>query len=126
MYEPLSTFLLRAPLLRERDWRRPRALEADRLGATALALASERLAAAGESAARRRAVERYGRRAAFRATPSGLLAGVCIGQLGESTRIATGAPRPWLAPTWARMAALGRALLDDEAARERARLRVAP
>jgi thiopeptide-type bacteriocin biosynthesis protein len=126
MYEALPTFLLRAPLLRERDWRRPRALEAHALGAMAIALASAGLTAAADSAGRRRALERYGRRAAFRATPSGLLAGVCAGVLGETTNVATGTPRPWLAPTWARVAALGRALLDDEETRERARLRVAP
>ena len=126
MYEALSTFLLRAPLLPERDWRRRRALESHALGATALALASERLTAAADSAGRRRALERYGRRAAFRATPSGLLAGVCLGVLGETTRVATGTPRAALAPTWARVAALGRALLDDDETRARVHLRVAP
>jgi thiopeptide-type bacteriocin biosynthesis protein len=126
MYEALPTFVVRAPLLPERAWRRARALEAHPLGATALGLASADLAAASDSPARRRAVERYSRRAAFRATPSGLLAGVCVGALGEVTSVATGTPRPVLAPTWARLAALGRALLDDEAVRRQVRLRVAP
>jgi thiopeptide-type bacteriocin biosynthesis protein len=126
MYQALPTFLLRAPLLPERDWRRRGALAAHPLGADALALASLRLAAATDSPERRRALDRYGRRAAFRATPSGLLAGVCVGALGRATRIETGTPRPHLAPTWARLAALGRALLDDEATRVRTRLRAAP
>jgi thiopeptide-type bacteriocin biosynthesis protein len=126
MYEALPTFLLRAPLLPERDWRRRGALASHALGAGALALASEGLAAAADSPARRRALERYGRRAAFRTTPAGLLAGVCLGALGRATRVETGAPRAHLAPTWARLAALGRALLDDEANREKTRLRAAP
>lgn len=119
-------FVLRAPLLPERAWRRAGALEAHPLGATALALASADLAGASDSPGRRRAVERYSRRAAFRATPSGLLAGVCVGALGEVTQVATGAPRPVLAPTWARLAALGRALLDDAEVRPHVRLRLAP
>jgi thiopeptide-type bacteriocin biosynthesis protein len=101
-------------------------LLAHALGETAIALASESLAANRKGRGARAAVERYGRRAAFRATPAGLLAGVCVGALGEATAIATGRPRAVLAPTWARMAALGRALLDDEATRARARLRAAP
>jgi thiopeptide-type bacteriocin biosynthesis protein len=126
VYEPLPTFLLRAPLLPERDWRRPGALGEHALGARAVALASEGLAAAADSPSRRRALARYARRAAFRATPSGLLAGVCTGVLAETTDVATGTPRAHLAPTWERLAALGRALLDDPEARLRARLRVAP
>jgi thiopeptide-type bacteriocin biosynthesis protein len=127
MYEPLSAFLLRAPLLRERELGHAgEALVEHELGAAAIALSSGALTAAADSAARRRSLDRYGRRAAFRATPSGLLAGVCVGALGGATRVATGAPVARLAPTWARVAALGRALLDDEGLRERARLRVAP
>ncbi len=127
MYEPIPTFLLRAPLLPEREWRRGRAaLAASRLGADAVALASVRLAAAADTPARRRALDRYARRAALRTTPAGLLAGVCVGALGKATQIATGVPVAWLAPTWQRLAALGRALLDDAATRPRARLRVAP
>jgi thiopeptide-type bacteriocin biosynthesis protein len=127
MYVPLEAFLLRAPLLRERDWARAgRALAEHPLGAAAIELASPTLAAGKDTPARRRAIERYGRRAAFRATPAGLLAGVCVGALGGTTRVATGTPRPVLAPSWARLAALGRALLDDEPTRARTRLRSAP
>ena len=127
MYEPIPTFLLRAPLLPEREWRRGRAaLARSAWGADAVALASGRLAAAADTAARRRALDRYARRAALRTTPAGLLAGVCVGALGDATRIASGAPVAWLAPTWQRLAALGRALLDDAATRPRARLRAAP
>ncbi|HEV3032833.1 MAG TPA: thiopeptide-type bacteriocin biosynthesis protein, partial [Polyangia bacterium] len=46
--------------------------------------------------------------------------------LGATTRVATGTPRAALAPTWARVAGLGRALLDDPAARARTKVRVAP
>ena len=127
MYVPIPTFLLRAPLLPERGWRRGRAaLSADALGVDAVALASASLATARDTPARRRALDRYARRAALRTTPAGLLAGVCLGTLGDATELATGAPTAWLAPTWRRLAALGRALLDDAAARPRARLRAAP
>jgi thiopeptide-type bacteriocin biosynthesis protein len=127
MYEPLSAFVLRAPLLAEREvWRARRALEAHPLGRDALLLASPELAAAKDSEKRRRAVERYARGAAFRGTPRGLLGGVCVGELGAATSIATGRAAAWLAPTWARMAALGRALLDDDALRAKVKLRSAP
>jgi thiopeptide-type bacteriocin biosynthesis protein len=127
MYVPSSAFVLRAPLLKERELERAgEALLAHELGETAIALASQSLAERRDGAAARRAVARYGRRAAFRATPAGLLAGVCVGRLAGATAIATGTPRAALAPTWARMAALGRALLDDDATRARVRLRAAP
>ena len=127
MYEPIPTFLLRAPLLPERQWRRGRAaLAASRLGADAVALASVRLATADDTPARRRALDRYAQRAALRTTPAGLLAGVCVGALGQATQIATGAPVAWLAPTWRRLASLARALLDDATTRPGTRLRVAP
>jgi class I lanthipeptide synthase len=127
MYVPLSAFVLRAPLLRERDLARAgRALRAHELGARAIALASGTLAEGKDTDGRRRAIERYGRRAAFRATPAGLLAGVCVGALGRTTRVGTGEVRAALAPTWARIAALGRALLDDDETRSHARLRAAP
>src|SRR4051812_27074253 len=127
MYQALSTFVLRAPLLAERElWRARRALERHPLGRDALRLASPQLAAAKDSEKTRRAVERYARGAAFRGTPRGLLGGVCVGRLEAGTSIATGTPRAWLAPTWARMAALGRALLDEETIRERVKLRSAP
>ena len=127
MYAPLSRFLLRAPLLPTASLARAaRALTADPLGAAAIAIASPTLAAAAAGAARDRSLTRYARRAAFRATPSGLLAGVCVGELGPKTEIATGSPAPHLAPSWARVDALARALLDDAAVRARVRLRAAP
>jgi thiopeptide-type bacteriocin biosynthesis protein len=127
MYVPIEAFLLRAPLLPERALTRARAaLEEHPLGAAAVALASPRAAAAVDSTARRRTFDRYGRRAAFRPTPAGLLAGVCVGELGPRTSVATGVPAAHLSPTWQRMASLGRALLDDPEVRARVRLRVAP
>jgi thiopeptide-type bacteriocin biosynthesis protein len=127
MYAPLSAFVLRAPLLPERRlWTARAALERHALGKDALVLASPELARAKDPDKRRRAVERYARSAAFRGTPRGLLGGVCVGALGAETRVATGRPVAWLAPTWGRMAALGRALLDDDALREKVRLRAAP
>jgi thiopeptide-type bacteriocin biosynthesis protein len=126
LYVALTDVLLRAPLLPERDLSRARSsLEAHALGARAVALASEG-AAAASGPARARAWERYGRRAAFRATPQGWLAGVALGRLGPRTQLRTGAPRPLVFPTWARLAALGRALLDDDALRDRVRVRLAP
>jgi thiopeptide-type bacteriocin biosynthesis protein len=127
MYVPLEAFLLRAPLLPEAALVRARAaLEEHALGAAAVALASPAAAAAADSGARRRTFDRYGRRAAFRSTPHGLLAGVCVGNLGPRTRVATGVPAAHLTPTWQRMADLGRALLDEPEVRARVRLRVAP
>ena len=127
MYAPLSRFLLRAPLLPTASLARAaRALTAHPLGAAAIAVASPTLAGAAAGPARDRSITRYARRAAFRATPSGLLAGVCVGELGPKTEIATGVPKPHLAPSWARVDALARALLDDPAVRERVRLRAAP
>jgi len=127
VYRPLPRFLLRAPLLPvSAVWRGPRALLRHPLGASAVQLASPSLARAAAGARRDRALERYARRAAFRATPHGLLAGVCMGTLADRTAIATGAPGAHLAPTWARIAALARALLDDPDLRARTRLRVAP
>jgi thiopeptide-type bacteriocin biosynthesis protein len=127
VYEPLGTFLLRAPLLPERALGDVRALERHPLGPAAIALASESLAGAAHSEKRARALGRYARRAAFRPTPQGLLAGVCVGELGSRLAIATGrAEEARLAPTWARLAALGRALLDDADVRARVRLRAAP
>ncbi|HVZ71548.1 MAG TPA: thiopeptide-type bacteriocin biosynthesis protein, partial [Polyangia bacterium] len=55
-----------------------------------------------------------------------LLAGVAMGRLARATAIGTGATRARLAPTWARVAALGRALLDDPEVCARARVRLAP
>ncbi len=127
MYRPLSRFLLRAPLLPIATLpRATQALTAHPLGATAIALASPALAAAKAGPARRQSIERYARRAAFRATPSGLLAGVCVGELGPRTSIATGAPAPHLAASWARVDALAQALLHEPEVRDQVRLRAAP
>jgi thiopeptide-type bacteriocin biosynthesis protein len=125
----ISSFLLRAPLLPVSALRRPgAALRAHPLGPQALALASPDLAAGlarGGSKAER-AVDRYGRRAAFRATPHGLLAGVAMGKLGTRTAIDTATPRAYRSVAWARLAAIGRALLDDPQTRAGVRLRRAP
>ncbi len=127
MYVPLSRFLLRAPLLPTASLARAaRALTAHPLGAAAIAVASPTLAAAAAGPARERSLTRYARRAAFRATPSGLLAGVCVGELGPKTEIATGTPAPHLAPSWARVDALALALLDEPEIRDQVRLRAAP
>ncbi len=127
MYVPLSRVLLRAPLLPVGVLARARrALAAHPLGAAAVEIASPALARAAAGASRERAMVRYARRAAFRPTPSGLLAGVCVGTLGRTTDLATGTPVAHLAPSWARLDALARALLDEPAVRERVRLRSAP
>src|SRR5450432_2642451 len=127
MYVPLSRVLLRAPLLPVAALARARrALAAHPLGADAIEIASPALAAGTAGASRDRAIGRYARRAAFRPTPSGLLAGVCVGTLGRTTDLATGTPVAHLAPSWARLDALARALLDEPAVRERVRLRSAP
>jgi len=127
VYRPLPRFLLRAPLLPVSAlWRGTRALLRSRLGADAIRLASPSLARAQAGARRDRALERYARRAAFRPTPHGLLAGVCTGRIADRTDVATGKPAAYLAPSWARMEALARALLDDPDLRARTRLRAAP
>jgi thiopeptide-type bacteriocin biosynthesis protein len=127
VYAPLSRFLLRAPLLPTAALARAaRALTAHPLGAAAIAVASPTLASATAGPARDRSITRYARRAAFRATPSGLLAGVCVGELGPKTEIASGEAAPHLAPSWARVDALAQALLHEPAIRDRVRLRAAP
>jgi lantibiotic biosynthesis protein len=127
VYAPLSRVLIRAPLLPVAALPgAARALLRHPLGPEALALASPSLAAAKPGEARDRAVARYGRRAAFRPTPSGLLAGVCVGRLGPRTDVATGTPAAALTPSWARLDGLARALLDDPAVRERVRVRGVP
>jgi thiopeptide-type bacteriocin biosynthesis protein len=126
MYVPVRSFLLRAPLLPEAALKDPvRKLQKHALGRRAVELASPGLQAT-PAGRRRLIVERYARRAAFRATPYGLLAGVCVGELGARTRVATGAPSAYVAPTWARVAALGRALLERPDLRAAVRLRAAP
>ena len=127
MYRPLSRFLLRAPLLPISTLpRATQALTGHALGADAIALASPALAAAKPGPARRQSLGRYARRAAFRTTPSGLLAGVCVGELGPQTLIATGSAGAHLAPSWARVDALAQALLHEPAVRDGVRLRTAP
>ena len=83
----IRRFLLRAPLL-------ARAQAGDPLLARAIELASPDLAAAPPSEKRARAVERYARRAAFRPTPHGLLAGVAVGELGAATAFTRAPPPP--------------------------------
>lgn len=120
--------LVRAPLLPLEDWARGEAVfqrgTHAALARAALEIASPRAAQGGAKAAR--ALASYARRAAFRPTPHGLWAGVGVLPLGARTRIETGAPRAHLTVAWARLAALGRALLETPEGRERARLRVAP
>ena len=129
-FQPITRFLLRAPLLPVRGLRDPRAaLRRHPLGAMAVELASPDLAMAlqrnsGPAAAA--ALSRYARRAAFRPTPAGLLAGVATGRLGSRTRLQTDDVEAVLAPTWERVAALGRALLDQPEIRPHVRLRIAP
>ncbi|MGB8299202.1 MAG: thiopeptide-type bacteriocin biosynthesis protein [Polyangia bacterium] len=126
----ISRFLLRAPLLPVRGLRNPQAaLRRHPLGAMAVELASSDLATAlqrepGSAAAA--ALSRYARRAAFRPTPAGLLAGVAVGRLGARTRLATNEVEPVVAPTWEHVAALGRALLDEPEIRPGVSLRIAP
>lgn len=126
----LPHFLLRAPLLPVSSLRDGgKALRRHPLGAAAITLASPDLAAALSArspAQARAALERYARRAAFRPTPAGLLAGVAMGRLGAQTRIHTDQTDAHVSPTWESMAALGRALLDDPEIRPFVRLRSAP
>ncbi len=130
---PISRFTLRAPLL-------PAAALADAsstlIGSTdplarlALELASPDLEQALGSRAPSddavRAANRYARRAAFRPTPHGLWAGVAMGTLGATTEVDTGDGVAKLTVSWARLAAVGRALIDDPVVRKRTRLRRAP
>ncbi|HXI57894.1 MAG TPA: thiopeptide-type bacteriocin biosynthesis protein, partial [Polyangia bacterium] len=127
-YRPLPDFVLRAPLLPATAVEQAaRRLRADPLGETAVALASPSLAASLNGPGAARALDRYGRRAAFRTTPHGLLSGVMMGRLGATTRIATGRrPEARLALSWGRAAALARALLDDPQIRPSVRLRQTP
>jgi len=129
-FHAISRFLLRAPLLPVRGLRNPRtALRRHPLGAMAVQLASPDLAAASQreaGPAAAAALSRYARRAAFRPTPTGLLAGVAMGRLGPRTRLETDEVEAVVAPTWERVAALGRALLDEPELRFAVRLRIAP
>jgi thiopeptide-type bacteriocin biosynthesis protein len=129
-FHAISRFLVRAPLLPVRSLRDPtRALRRHPLGATAVELASPELAAALQRESGSAAVaafSRYARRAAFRPTPAGLLAGVAMGRLGSRTRLQTDRVEAVLAPTWERVAALGRALLEEPELRASLSLRIAP
>jgi thiopeptide-type bacteriocin biosynthesis protein len=127
-YRPLPDFVLRAPLLPATAIEEAaRRLLADPLGETAVALASPSLAARLKGPGAARALDRYGRRAAFRTTPHGLLSGVMMGRLGAITRVATGRrPAARLTLSWGRAAALARALLDDPEIRSGVRLRQTP
>ena len=131
--------LLRAPLLPASALLDPgRALDEHPLGRAAVALASAELDAAltrtsaasgerpAELAAATAARLRYGRRAAFRPTPTGLLAGVAAAILGDETAIHLGTAKASVTPAWGRLWALGRALLDEPAVRRGVRLRLAP
>ena len=126
----ISRFLLRAPLLPVRGLRNPSAaLRQHPLGMAAVELASPELAAAlqrkpGPAVAA--ALSRYARRAAFRPTPAGLLAGVAMGRLGSRTRLETDEVEVVAGLTWERVAALGRALLAEPELRPFVRLRIAP
>lgn len=130
-YIPVDRFLVRAPLLAAGPLADAASrLMRDPLGARALALASAsltaRMSAPGTKPAAAQSIDRYARRAAFRATPAGLLAGVTVGTLGPRTGGATGTPRVHLAASWARVARLGRALLEEPDVRDQAHLRCAP
>ncbi len=123
----ISACVLRAPLLPAA------ALDTDvrRLAATpAVAGAPARpgadLAAAGDDASAWAARRRYLRRAAFRPTPQGPWAGVCMGSLGARTQIVTAATRVHVRPSWAELAAYGRTLLDEPELLAGVRLRRTP
>jgi len=64
----------------------------------------------------------YARRAAFRATPHGLWAGVGVGTLGDETRAATGPMRAAVTVAYERLVAIARERLEYATAR----LRIAP
>jgi thiopeptide-type bacteriocin biosynthesis protein len=127
----LSPVLVRGPLCPLRALGRAELL-AHPLGPAALTVASRDLGAALATGAKRATpatratLDRYSRRAAFRATPSGLLAGVALVPLGDRTRLASGAATPALRPSWGRLSALGRGLLDETAVRAQVTLRLCP
>ena len=128
MIRLLSHVLFRAPLLPLAALARP-ARESARLPMlrAAIAHASPSLAAAAASdRAADRARLRYARRAAFRPTPSGLLAGVFPGTLGARTRLTLAGTHAHLTPSYAALAAHAVQLLDDPDLRVQTRLRVAP
>ncbi len=83
-----------------------------------LALALHKPAAAAKA--------NYARRAAFRATPHGLWAGVGVGTLGERTQARTGPMRAAITVAYERLWQAARARLDDARALTETRLRAAP
>jgi thiopeptide-type bacteriocin biosynthesis protein len=120
----ISSVLVRAPLLAMADRRKASALFRDKLARGALSLASPgALAAKGGKGEQAR--ENFAARARFRATPHGWWAGVGLARLGTRTKLRTGDPTAHATVAWGRLAALGRALLDDPVWRERTRLQVA-
>ncbi len=123
----LGQLLMRAPLLPVRSLADRDALRGAPLGELALRLASPTLDAHAGTERAARARRNYAARAAFRPTPQGLLAGVAIvGSAPGPSRVSLGAPRAHLAVSYARLAALGRALLAAPAGVKSARIRHAP
>lgn len=102
----LPRFLYRAPLLP--------------VGAPLEGPMAERALAVAHAVPAARAA--YARRAAFRATPYGLWAGVGVGTLGATTRAATGPMRAEVTVAYERLWQLARARLEYATAR----LRIAP
>jgi thiopeptide-type bacteriocin biosynthesis protein len=133
-FQIISPVLVRAPLCQVvalEAKSRALGLAAHPLGAAAVALASRDLGAAlakGDGSPQVAAAwDRYARRAAFRATPSGLLAGVALAPLGARTRLRSGSDATaHVAPAWGRLATLGRGLLDDPLVRAQVQLRLCP
>jgi thiopeptide-type bacteriocin biosynthesis protein len=116
----LDRFVFRAPLLpvAALQERAPFGSERNRAPLTVLALAVARPAPS--------ALAHYARRAAFRATPQALWAGIGVGELGERSRARTGPMRAAVTVAYERLWRDARARLDQPAARAAARLRVAP
>jgi thiopeptide-type bacteriocin biosynthesis protein len=136
-FQIISPVLVRAPLCRvdaleaKKGAKKPANLATHPLGMAAVTLASRdlglALARGGKPAQVAAAWDRYARRAAFRATPSGLLAGVALAALGERTRLHSGPDATaHVAPAWGRLASLGRGLLDDALVRAQVQLRLCP
>jgi thiopeptide-type bacteriocin biosynthesis protein len=132
---PLSSFLLRAPLLPISELRR-HDLAAKRHDANtemvdewmraALMMASASLDAFPKRGSADTARVNYTKRAAFRPTPHQLWAGVAVGTLGPRTHIKTGTPTARLTVSFATLSALARALLSVPDLREEVRIRRAP
>ncbi len=123
----LPEILLRAPLLPVAALRDPAAgLRDAALGRAALRLASPALAQHADERAEV-AWRRYGKRAAYRATPQGLLAGVIMARCTDgASAIALGNPEAHLTIRYARISTLGNALLRTGAGWRDAKLRISP